>query len=436
MKNYRKLVPLALIVFMALSIYSMISSAVKSVNELNSLVKKAETYKAQKLYEQAVSTYYEVINVDDDIKYYLNVIDMYFDAGFEDECIAWCEKTVNNFPKNAAGYERSLKSYIKYESYTDAFELLDAFDGRKLKSDKVEKYRKEIEYAFFDKITSYKELKQASSGAIPVKGKNNWGMISTKNKKIASQEYDFIGYLANGFFAASKKDEWYLLDSTGLPTYNVSEQIKGKITDIGLYNNDLLPICVDGKYAYYNISFKKIFGKYDFAGAFNNGVAAVKEGESWFLINTEGKKISNKMYDNIIVDDRGVCCAKDRIFVATGENYIMIDSSGKQVGKEQFEDAKLFVDDTSAAIKQGSLWGFVDHSGKIIIEPIYKDAQSFSMGLAPVCLTDKWGYINTSNEIVYDYEFLDCTAFNSNGTAFVLKDNNFWFLRSFYKYNH
>ena len=59
-------------------------------------------------------------------------------------------------------------------------------------------------------------------------------------------------------------------------------------------------------------------------------------------------------------------------------------------------------------MKIGDKWGYIDKSGKIVIEPQFDDASSFSEGLAAVCLGDycplrgKWGYIDKSGEYVWE----------------------------------
>ena len=50
-------------------------------------------------------------------------------------------------------------------------------------------------------------------------------------------------------------------------------------------------------------------------------------------------------------------------------------------------------------------WGFIDCSGDTIIDLQYEEIGNFSENLAPVCKNDKWGVINTKNEIVVPFEY-------------------------------
>ena len=46
-------------------------------------------------------------------------------------------------------------------------------------------------------------------------------------------------------------------------------------------------------------------------------------------------------------------------FVKSGEQYILVDAEGKQLGSESYEVAYPFVSDQPAAVMQSGKWGFV-----------------------------------------------------------------------------
>ena len=77
--------------------------------------------------------------------------------------------------------------------------------------------------------------------------------------------------------------------------------------------------------------------------------------------------------------------------------------------------------DTNRAVStdpfQGK-WGYIDRSGKIMIEPQYKMIGRFSEGLARVFLNDDFGYIDKSATVVIKPQF-DQTWHFSDGLAAV-----------------
>src|SRR5262249_46183571 len=56
-------------------------------------------------------------------------------------------------------------------------------------------------------------------------------------------------------------------------------------------------------------------------------------------------------------------------------------------------------------VKHGGKWGYIDKTGKIVIEPRFHFAGSVAEGRAPVKLGKKWGYIDTSGKIAVNPMF-------------------------------
>ena len=55
--------------------------------------------------------------------------------------------------------------------------------------------------------------------------------------------------------------------------------------------------------------------------------------------------------------------------------------------------------------KQGDKVGFVDEHGQFKIKPVFDDALFFSGGMAAVRIKDKWGFIDTNGKLVIDAKF-------------------------------
>jgi WG containing repeat len=71
--------------------------------------------------------------------------------------------------------------------------------------------------------------------------------------------------------------------------------------------------------------------------------------------------------------------------------------------------------------------GYINRTGKEIIEPIYDDALEFSEGLAVVSLNKKFGFINQSGTIVIPIDFDEANSF-SRGIALVKMGLNYNFI--------
>lgn len=72
-------------------------------------------------------------------------------------------------------------------------------------------------------------------------------------------------------------------------------------------------------------------------------------------------------------------------------------------------------------VESGYSWGYINTSGKYVVNPVYDDADYFYCGLAKVVQDDKTGYINSRGKTVVELKYVDGTKF-SGGLAFVSED--------------
>jgi len=64
--------------------------------------------------------------------------------------------------------------------------------------------------------------------------------------------------------------------------------------------------------------------------------------------------------------------------------------------------------------------GYIDHTGKMIIEPQYASALEFSEDMAAVLIKDKWGFVNSQGKVVVPARFDKCSSFSEGFSAVVL----------------
>jgi hypothetical protein len=63
---------------------------------------------------------------------------------------------------------------------------------------------------------------------------------------------------------------------------------------------------------------------------------------------------------------------------------------------KQKEDVSLF------QIVQHSKYGFIDKTGKIVVNPQFDEVSGFSEGLSGVKLSGKWGFIDKTGKYVWN----------------------------------
>jgi hypothetical protein len=73
--------------------------------------------------------------------------------------------------------------------------------------------------------------------------------------------------------------------------------------------------------------------------------------------------------------------------------------------------------------KFGTKYGFIDRSGRIVIEPKFDLTFQFSEGLAAVQIDGKWGYIDKAGNLVIEPRILSSAKDFHNGLAYIVTQN-------------
>ena len=205
---------------------------------------------------------------------------------------------------------------------------------------------------------------------------------------------------------------------------------------MGVSANGIFPAAAQGTYAYYDENLKKIAGDYKQASTMSGSIGAVETEDGWNLVNEKGEKITDELFDSIVMDDKGVVFRNDRIFAEEAAKYFMLDETGKKVEKQTYDAAKIFLSkDGYAAVENGMKWGFIDKDGKMMIEPQYDDAHSFSNGYAAIKANGKWGFINIDGDLVIEPQFSEVKDSNEQGNVFVQSENQ-WVLLKLLRNNY
>ncbi|MBQ1884053.1 MAG: WG repeat-containing protein, partial [Bacteroidales bacterium] len=76
-----------------------------------------------------------------------------------------------------------------------------------------------------------------------------------------------------------------------------------------------------------------------------------------------------------------------------------------------------------ACVRLDGKFGYIDTTGNVVIEPQFDDARDFANGLARVELDfhypTEYGYINTKGKMIIEPQFSEASDFYSNGLAKV-----------------
>jgi hypothetical protein len=223
-------------------------------------------------------------------------------------------------------------------------------------------------------------------------------------------------------------------------------------------NGGLYPINVNGKYGFMDRSGKTVITpQFDGAGGFSEGLAQVLVGSKSGYIDTKGIVVITPQFDFAMPFRYG------RARVQLANRYGYIDKQGKYIGSPTFLWASEFsgefaavqtadralalvnqsgktvlltkVDTLGYAFNSGLLpaasggkWGFMDTTGKWVIDPQFEEVRGFADGFAPVKVGGRWGYIDQKGKFVvnpqYDFggEFYESYAIFASGGKFGFID--------------
>ncbi len=164
--------------------------------------------------------------------------------------------------------------------------------------------------------------------------------------------------------------------------------------------------------------------KYDFAGPFSEGLAAVKINGKWGFIDKTDKLVIPAKYDYAWSFLEGL--ARVRI----NGKFGFIDKTDKLVIPAKYDAVSDFYDGL-ALVEINGKYGFIDKADKLVIPAKYDDAWSFSEGLVRVQINGKWGFIDKTDKVVipaiYDYVWDDFkngkARVELNGREFYIDKN-------------
>lgn len=437
MKNYKYLIPAALVVLMGASVYTMFSNATKKEEEYNGYLKKAREDAKLEVVEESIENYGKALVMKDDIDLRIEAGNVYVQNGWTSEAVYWGEQMIEDFPKEAKAYTFLLEQYIQEKDYKECFSLQKQAVGRKAVNDSFQELISKIEYKYEMGLNTYQDVTIYSNDLCAVQSSESglWGYAKLNGEIEISPKFEWTGaFTGDGIAPVKTEDgEFYFISDTGnkkLAVQNIKD-----CEDLGLSINGIISAKDGDFYAYYNQDFEKIAGDYLYATAIN-GVGAVQEKKGWYLVDENGEKLTKKAYESVVTDEKGIVYRNERCFVSSKDQIVMIDKDGNEIGKKKFEDAKLFGEaDSYAAVEIDGKWGFVDKDGNVVIAPQFGNARSFVNGYAAVEIDGKWGFINTDGKTVIDAVFEDARDFNRKGRVFV-KTEGQWQLLKLLKDNY
>lgn len=389
-----------------------------SMEEYKVHIQTAEDYVDRGLYQKAIEEYDSALSIKktEDVwaaklvayeKHYAESKENYSDY------VSAAQLAVSSYSKNVDFLMTLVNLYISHDEYSSAYKALQDAVDRGIKDNEVDSILLKVKYAYEIKWKAYTGYRPCMNGLYAVDETGMWTYTKEDGTETDFGQLLFAGSVGeSGIRVIQDKDRGQLIDSNRVLQGILNFEPK----DAGIYSEGLVAISDGTSYSYYNSLGDKQFGEYAQAGAFVDGQAAVQQGDEWFVINTKGEKVSDEVYEEIVLQANGTHLMNG-VMIAKKDGVYKFYKDGKSLGG--YSNVDIITDDNRVAVCQNGKWGYVDLEGNELIAFTYADAKSFSNGLAAVSNGEYWGFIDINGTLVIDYIFFGADYFNSDFCCMV-----------------
>lgn len=244
------------------------------------------------------------------------------------------------------------------------------------------KYHSWREISNLDDIAT--DCREFSDGMAPIQffcnGKYKWGYISQDFNLVVKPQYDFVTAFSEGRAFVRKKGKWSIIDKDG------------KIVKDKLYP------------AFWGSAYKGGNGYYP---RINNSY--YKDGKIW---------IQTSNYHNILADLNGNVLLDEEDY----NSYNVLHNGKPLYEWVTFSDGLIIYRDY-----RKNKYGYMDASGKIVINPEYDLTYGFNEGIAAVKIDNNWGFIDKQGNILVQPSFYAVSRDGfSEGLCAVKSSNGKW----------
>lgn len=260
---------------------------------------------------------------------------------------------------------------------------------------------------------------------------NKCGYIDKTGKFVINPQFQEASRFSEGLAAVEVEDRIGYIDKTGKRVINPQFTPSYPFA-LHAFSEGLARVKVGEKFGFIDNSGKLVINpQFEDASPFFDGLAAASIGNKYGFVDKEGKIVINPQFDDAQPFINGLAA------VSVGKQVGYVDKDGKIAINPQFDRAFPFSDEGLARVVINSKVGFINKSGKYEINPQFETQPirwdfefeitsdigqiSFSEGLAPVQVSKgNVGYIDKSGKFVINPQFNEAFPFYGGGMALIV----------------
>lgn len=286
----------------------------------------------------------------------------------------------------------------------------------------------------------------------PLKGK--WGFINQKgeleiNPVFTPSQNGILPYqksryhillqdsyrFSEGLAAVKQNDKWVYVNDKGEVKITGAKQIESlqtkqySIQTARTFHEEIAAVRLKSGWGYINRTGELILpAKYAYAYDLRDGyLMTVNWKGELFCFNKKGQEIftqrrlASPFSNGIAIVKQGF---KNTAEVSGFSALELMDRGGRFTTEAQFDYIGKYGEKRSparvgsspaGALKnsehiscrkyEGGMWGFIDSTGKFMINPTMNEAKGFDEGYAPVRIGKRWGYMNPQGQYLFKPQF-------------------------------
>jgi hypothetical protein len=287
------------------------------------------------------------------------------------------------------------------------------------------------------KIEGYTDQWNIKDGMFKVQDKNKkYGFMDLTGKLVIPCNYDDAGFFSEGMVWVAKKGPYsYSPTNYGYINKQGEEILPGELTKVNDFK-DGFALVVDKNKQQFFINKKgqkqTLPRTYDEVNGFNDGYALCKvnaktksENPTWYFIDVNFKEVKSITRYVVPHFSNGYTF----VYTGNGVDYEILDKNFAVAGKIKFRgiDSVFYASDELYAFKDSVLkkWGYKNIKGETIIQPQFERGGRFVNGLLVVEKNGKYGFVDKTGKWVVEPIYDDVNPFYEDGFARAKKDGKY-----------
>lgn len=252
-------------------------------------------------------------------------------------------------------------------------------------------------------------------GVFPYCDEGRWGILSADGSVVRAPEFSEAHKFSEGIMGVKRGGLWGAVDLNG------AWRVECKFSKIGHFGSGLAPAqltrtsltgFIDSAGMY------KVDPQYEFALAFSEGLAVVREVEGRVgYLGADGSMAIPAKFSLGYSFREGLAAVSSR---KAADRFGFVDRTGKEVIAPVWKGAQIEFSEGRACVWQGGKYGYINISrdGELLIPYRYAFCGRFSGGLAPCSVhqgrSQRCGYIGLGGDWMIPPQFIDADEFDGN----------------------